>query len=314
MFNYILRRLVQTIPVLLLSSIFVFGLIRLIPGDPALVIAGPDALPEQVVAIRARLGLDQPIWVQYMVWLSHIARGDLGVSVLNNFPVAALIWLKLGATLQLTLGAIIVSLGIAFPLGILSAVHRGSWIDRFASVFIALTYAIPTFWLGILLVLLFALQLRWLPPSGSVAFADKPWLALKLLIMPSLTLGLYTAAVLTRFLKTSLLEIMNQDFVRTARAKGLSQRGVIARHMLKNALIPFITVFGLQIGVFLGGSVVTESIFDWPGMGRMMLHAIQTRDYPVLQGGILVIVVGFILVNLVTDLTYAFFDPRIRYQ
>jgi len=314
MANYILRRLVQTIPVLLLSSIFVFAIIRLIPGDPALVIAGPDALPEQVVAIRARLGLDQPIWVQYLVWLGHVVRGDLGVSILNNYPVAELIWLKLGFTLQLTLGAIVVSLGIAFPLGIFSAVNRGGWIDRFASVFIALTYAIPTFWLGILLVLLFALQLRWLPPSGNVEFSEKPWLALKLLIMPSLTLGLYTAAVLTRFLKTSLLEIMNQDFVRTAHAKGLAQRGVIVRHMLKNALIPFITVFGLQIGVFLGGSVVTESIFDWPGMGRMMLHAIQTRDYPVLQGGILVVVVGFILVNLLTDLTYAFFDPRIRYQ
>lgn len=314
MFNYILRRLLQTIPVLLLSSLFVFGLIRMIPGDPALVIAGPDALPEQVEAIRVRLGLDQPIWMQYLLWLSHVVRGDLGVSVLNNFPVAELIWLKLGATLQLTLGAIIVALGIAFPLGIFSAIWRGGWIDRLASIFVALTYAIPTFWLGILLVLLFALQLRWLPPSGSVAFSEKPVLALKLLILPSLTLGLYTSAVLTRFLKTSLLEIMNQDFVRTARAKGLAQWGIISRHMLKNALIPFITVFGVQIGVFLGGSVVTESIFDWPGMGRMMLHAIQTRDYPVLQGGILVIVVGFILVNLITDLTYAFFDPRIRYQ
>ena len=314
MINYILRRLLQTIPVLLLSSIFVFGIVRLIPGDPALVIAGPDALPEQVEAIRVRLGLDQPIWVQYLLWLGRVVRGDLGVSILNNFPVAELIWLKLGATLQLTLGATIVALGIAFPLGILSALNRGGWIDRFASIFVALTYAIPTFWLGILLVLLFALQLRWLPPSGNVAFGDKPWLALKLLILPSVTLGLYTAAVLTRFLKSSLLEIMNQDFIRTARAKGLAQRGVVARHMLKNALIPFITVFGLQIGVFLGGSVVTESIFDWPGMGRMMLHAIQTRDYPVLQGGILFIVVGFIVVNLITDLTYAFFDPRIRYQ
>ncbi|MEZ4862625.1 MAG: ABC transporter permease [Caldilineaceae bacterium] len=311
---YILRRLLQTIPVLVLSSILVFALIRLIPGDPALVIAGPDALPEQVAAVRERLGLDQPIWVQYLIWARRVLQGDLGVSVLNSFPVAELIWLKFGATLQLTLGATVVSLLISFPLGILSAVRRGSWIDRAASIFMALTYAIPTFWLGILLVLLFALQLRWLPPSGNVAFSDKPWLAFKLLILPSVTLGLYTAAVLTRFLKTALLEIMNQDFIRTARAKGLAQRGIIARHMLKNALIPFITVFGLQIGVFLGGSVVTESIFDWPGMGRMMLHAIQTRDYPVLQGGILFIVVGFIIVNLITDLTYAIFDPRIRYQ
>jgi peptide/nickel transport system permease protein len=314
MVNYILRRLLQTIPVLLLSSLFVFGLIRFIPGDPALVIAGPDALPEQVAAMQVRLGLDQPIWVQYLIWLRHVLQGDLGVSILNRYPVTELIWLKLGATLQLTLGAVIVSLVIAFPLGILSAVRRGSWIDRIASVFVALTYAIPTFWLGILLILLFALQLRWLPSSGYAEFGEKPLLALKLLILPSLTLGLYAAAVLTRFLKSSLLEIMGQDFVRTARAKGLAQHGIVFRHMLKNALIPFITVFGLQIGVFLGGSVVTESIFDWPGMGRMMLHAIQTRDYPVLQGGILFVVVGFIIVNLITDLTYALFDPRIRYQ
>lgn len=314
MLNYILRRLLQTIPVLILSSIFVFGLIRFIPGDPALIIAGPDALPEQVAAMQVRLGLDQPIWVQYLIWARHVLQGDLGVSILNRYPVTELIWLKLGATLQLTLGAVIVSLVIAFPLGILSAVRRGSWIDRIAAVFVALTYAIPTFWLGILLVLLFALQLRWLPPSGHVEFSEKPLLALKLLVLPSLTLGLYAAAVLTRFLKTALLEIMGQDFVRTARAKGLAQRGIVFQHMLKNALIPFITVFGLQIGVFLGGSVVTESIFDWPGMGRMMLHAIQTRDYPVLQGGILFVVVGFIVVNLITDLTYALFDPRIRYQ
>ncbi|MEZ4730832.1 MAG: ABC transporter permease [Caldilineaceae bacterium] len=314
MFNYILRRLLQTIPVLLLSSIFVFGLIRFIPGDPALVIAGPDALPEQVAAMQVRLGLDRPIWVQYLLWLRRVLQGDLGVSILNQYPVTELIWLKLGATLQLTLGAVLVSLIIAFPLGILSAVRRGSWIDRVSSVFVALTYAIPTFWLGILLILLFALQLRWLPSSGYVEFNEKPLLALRLLVLPSLTLGLYAAAVLTRFLKTSLLEIMGQDFVRTARAKGLAQRGIVFRHMLKNALIPFITVFGLQLGVFLGGSVVTESIFDWPGMGRMMLHAIQTRDYPVLQGGILFVVVGFIIVNLITDLTYALFDPRIRYQ
>lgn len=314
MANYAARRILQGIPVLILSSIFVFVLIRFIPGDPAVVIAGSDALPEQIAAIRAKFGLDKPIWQQYLIWISHVLRGDLGVSVLNGFPVEELIWLKFGATLQLTVGAIVVSLLISLPLGILSAIRRGGWIDRITSLFVALTYAIPTFWLGILLVIIFALQLRWLPPSGRVDFNDKPLLALQLLILPSITLGLYTAAVLTRFLKTSLLEIMGQDFVRTARAKGLNQSGVVFRHMLKNALIPFLTVFGLQIGVFLGGAVVTESIFDWPGMGRMMLNAIQTRDYPVLQGGILFIVVGFVLVNLITDLAYAYLDPRIRYQ
>jgi len=314
MTTYILRRLFQAIPVLILSSIFVFGLIRLIPGDPAMVIAGPDALPEQVAAVRERLGLDKPIWMQYLIWMSHVVRGDLGESVLNGYPVMDLIWLKFKATLELTLGATLVALLIAFPLGILSAVRRGGWIERFTAVFVSLAYAIPTFWLGILLVILFALQLKWFPPSGRVEFSQKPLLALKLLILPSITLGLYTAAVLTRFLKTSILETMSQDFVRTARAKGLNERRVVGRHILKNALIPFITILGIQFGVFLGGAVVTESIFDWPGMGRMMLHAIQTRDYPVLQGAILFVVFGFVLVNLVIDLAYAFFDPRIRYQ
>lgn len=314
MTTYILRRLFQAIPVLILSSILVFGLIRLIPGDPALVIAGPDALPEQVAAVRARLGLDKPIWVQYLIWMSHVVRGDLGSSILNGYPVLDLIWLKFRATLELTIGATLVALLISFPLGILSAVRRGGWIERSTSVFVSMAYAIPTFWLGILLVILFSLQLQWFPPSGRVEFSQKPLLALKLLVLPSITLGLYTAAVLTRFLKTSILEAMSQDFVRTARSKGLNERRVVGRHILKNALIPFITILGIQLGVFLGGAVVTESIFDWPGMGRMMLHAIQTRDYPVLQGGILFVVFGFVLVNLLIDLAYAFVDPRIRYQ
>jgi peptide/nickel transport system permease protein len=314
MTSYILRRLVQAVPVLLLSSIFVFALIRFIPGDPAYVIAGPDALPEQVEAARVRFGLNQPIWVQYGLWMQHIVRGDLGNSILNNYPVSTLIFSRFGATVQLTLGAILVALLISFPLGILSAIWRGGIVDRIATTFVALAYAIPTFWLGILLVIVFALQLRWLPPSGYADFSSRPAMAFRLLILPSITLGLYSAAVLTRFLKTSLLEIMAHDFVRTARAKGLHERQVVLRHMIKNALIPFVTVFGLQIGVFLGGAVVTESIFDWPGMGRMMLYAIQTRDYPVLQGGILFIVVIFILVNLITDLAYAFLDPRVRYQ
>lgn len=311
---YVIRRLIQAIPVLLLSSIFVFALIRFIPGDPAYVIAGPDALPEQVEAVRVRLGLDKPIYIQYLIWLGNVLRGDLGKSILNGYPVLELVWLKFGITVQLALGASLVSLLIALPVGILSAVRRGGIFDRLASGLVALSYAIPTFWLGILLVLVFAMQLRWLPPSGHVEFSERPGMALKLMILPSLTLGLYTSAVLSRFLKSSLLEILRMDFVRTARAKGLSEPRVVTGHLLKNALIPFITVFGLQIGVFLGGSVVTESIFDWPGMGRMMLHAIQTRDYPVLQGGILFVVVIFVVINLITDLTYAYFDPRIRYR
>lgn len=311
---YALRRLVQTLPVLFLSSILVFGLVRFIPGDPAILIAGPDALPEQVVAVRARLGLDKPIYVQYAIWLGQVVRGDLGVSILNGYPVFDLITRKFLATLQLTAGGLLVALCVSLPLGILSAVRRGGWFERLTSLVVALGQAIPTFWLGILLVLVFSLQLKWLPPSGQVAFSQKPGLALRLMILPSLTLGFYSATVLTRFLKSSMLEVMEMDYVRTARAKGLADTGILTRHVLKNALIPVVTILGLQLGAFLGGAVVTESIFDWPGLGRLMLQAIGTRDYPVLQGTVLFVVTAFVCVTLITDLTYGFLDPRIRYQ
>ena len=311
---YALRRLVQTLPVLFLSSILVFGLVRFIPGDPAILIAGPDALPEQIVAVRARLGLDKPIYVQYAIWLGQVVRGDLGVSILNGYPVFDLITRKFLATLQLTAGGLLVALSVSLPLGILSAVRRGGWFERLTSLVVALGQAIPTFWLGILLVLVFSLQLKWLPPSGQVAFSQKPGLALRLMILPSLTLGFYSATVLTRFLKSSMLEVMEMDYVRTARAKGLADTGILTRHVLKNALIPVVTILGLQLGAFLGGAVVTESIFDWPGLGRLMLQAIGTRDYPVLQGTVLFVVTAFVCVTLITDLTYGFLDPRIRYQ
>lgn len=311
---YALRRLVQTLPVLFLSSILVFGLVRFIPGDPAILIAGPDALPEQIVAARARLGLDKPIYVQYGIWLGQVVRGDMGESILNGYPVFDLIKRKFLATLQLTAGGLLVAVCIALPLGILSAVRRGGWFERVSSLVVALGQAIPTFWLGILLVLVFSLQLQWLPPSGRVEFSQKPALALRLMILPSLTLGFYSATVLTRFLKSSILEVLDMDYVRTARAKGLADRGVLTRHVLKNSLIPVVTILGLQLGAFLGGAVVTESIFDWPGLGRLMLQAIGTRDYPVLQGTVLFVVVTFVLVTLITDLTYGYLDPRIRYQ
>ncbi|MCY4522872.1 MAG: ABC transporter permease [Caldilineaceae bacterium] len=311
---YALRRLVQTLPVLFLSSILVFGLVRFIPGDPAMLIAGPDALPEQIVAARARLGLDKPIYVQYAIWLAQVVRGDLGVSILNGYPVFDLIARKFLATLQLTAGGLLVALCISLPLGILASVRRGGWFERLTSLVVALGQAIPTFWLGILLVLVFSLQLKWLPPSGQVAFSEKPGLALRLMILPSVTLGFYSATVLTRFLKSSMLEVMEMDYVRTARAKGLADTGILTRHVLKNALIPVVTILGLQLGAFLGGAVVTESIFDWPGLGRLMLQAIGTRDYPVLQGTVLFVVVTFVCVTLITDLTYGYLDPRIRYQ
>ena len=313
MLKYFLKRIIQVIPVLLLSSIIIFSLIRLIPGNPALLLAGPDALPEQIEIITKELGLDKPIISQYFIWISNILKGDFGKSIINGYPVFKLISLKFIATLELAVSGLIVSLLIAFPLGILSAIKRNGIIEKFTTIFVALGQAIPTFWLGILLVLVFSIKLRWLPPSGRIEFTENPELALKLIILPAFTLGVYTASVLTRFLKTSVLEILTLDYVLTARAKGLSEWIVIFRHVIKNALIPFVTVLGLQFGAFLGGSVVTESIFDWPGLGRLMLQSIHTRDYPVLQGTILVVVFGFVIVNLIIDLLYSCLDPKIRY-
>lgn len=313
MLKYFLKRIIQVIPVLFLSSIIIFSLIRLIPGNPALLLAGPDALPEQIEVITKELGLDKPIISQYFIWISNILKGDFGKSIINGYPVFKLISLKFIATLELAVSGLIVSLLIAFPLGILSAIKRNGIIEKFTTIFVALGQAIPTFWLGILLVLVFSIKLRWLPPSGRIEFTENPELALKLIILPAFTLGVYTASVLTRFLKTSILEILTLDYVLTARAKGLSEWIVIFRHVIKNALIPFVTVLGLQFGAFLGGSVVTESIFDWPGLGRLMLQSIHTRDYPVLQGTILVVVFGFVIVNLIIDLLYSFLDPKIRY-
>jgi peptide/nickel transport system permease protein len=225
-----------------------------------------------------------------------------------------LLLIKLRATVELTLGGLIVGLLLSFPLGILSAVRRGSWIDRLSSYFVALTYALPTFWLGLLLVIVFSLWLKWFPPSGRLEFGEDPLQALRLLVLPSLTIGLYFASILARFLKSSLLEVLSQDYMRTARAKGLPEWMVIYRHALKNALIPVVTVLGLQLGTLLGGAVVAEAIFNWPGLGSTLLHAILIRDYATVQATMLLIVTIFIAINLITDIIYAFLDPRIRYQ
>ena len=314
MAQFVGRRLLQSLPVLLIASIFIFLLIHFIPGDPVYVLLGDSARPKAIAAMQEKMGLDKPLYVQYGVWISHILRGDFGKSYLNGYPVFDLILIKGKATLELTMGAMLVAVIIAFPVGILSAIKRGSIFDRLTTGFVSLSYAIPTFWLGILLVIVFAVQLRWIPPSGRVEPSRDLWMFFKLLILPSLTLGIPTAAVLARFLKASLLEVLNQDYVRTARAKGLKERFVINRHALRNSLIPVVTVFGLQLGTFLGGAVVTESIFDYPGLGSMMLYGIVTRDYTVVQGGVLFVVVAFILINLLVDITYGFLDPRIRYN
>ena len=312
--RFIASRLLQAIPVVFLASVLVFLLIKMVPGDPAWVILGENARPEEYEYLRIKMGLDQPLYVQYGRWLVQVLQGDLGVSQINRFPVGRMLVLKGQATLELALGAMLVATLLSFPIGILAAVKRGSLLDRLTTMLTSVFYAVPTFWLGILLVLFVSLRLKWLPPSGRVAPGDDFGQFLRLIILPSITLGVPTSAVLARFIKMSLLEVLQQDYIRTARAKGLMERMVLIRHALRNALIPVVTVFGLQLGHFLGGAVVTESIFLWPGLGSMALHGILTRDFPVVQGVVLFVVVVFVLMNLMVDLTYGFLDPRVRYD
>lgn len=311
--TFILRRLVQAIPVLLITSILVFLLIYLIPGDPATVILGPNATPEQTDALREKMGLEDPLYIQYFRWLGKVLQGDFGVSFRNQYPVGQLIALKLKATIELTIAAALFAVLVAFPLGLLGAVYRGTWFDRFFNAVTGLAYATPGFWIGILLILVFGIQLRWLPASGYASLFEEPSKGWRFIILPAITLGAYSSAVLARFLRSALFEVLDQDFIRTARAKGLHERMILFGHVLKNALIPVVTVLGIQIGVFLGGAVVTEAIFDWPGIGRMLWDAILTRDYTIVQATILLTVSVFVIINLVTDITYGLLDPRIRH-
>jgi peptide/nickel transport system permease protein len=314
MIRYILLRLAFLIPVLFLASILIFSMIHLTPGDPATLILGADALPEQIAELRQQMGLDQSLPGQYLIWLGRAIKGDLGTSYSSGMPVMRLLLQKLPPTVQLSLGALVLSVLIAVPFGIISAFRPGSVAARFILYFTSLAMAMPTFWLGILLVLFVGLQLRWLPTSGYMFFAEDPAQALRLLILPAITLSAYVSAVLTRFLNTALISALEQDYIRTARAKGLSEWLVVLRHAVRNALLPFITALGLQFGTFMGGAVITEAIFDYPGIGRLVFQAVLTRDYLVVQGALLFVVTGFVIVNLITDLAYAALDPRIRYD
>jgi peptide/nickel transport system permease protein len=309
---YGLRRLAQAGLLLLLASIVVFLLLRLIPGDPATTIAGPNARPEQLEAVREDLGLTRPLPVQYGIWLGNALRGDLGTSFVSRHPVQELIRDRLPATAALAAAAIVLAVVVAFPIGVVTAVRRGSWLASVCTGYTALMMAIPTFWLGLLLLLLFGLRLDWLPMSGYVGLFDDPIAAAKHLLLPAVTLAAALSAVLARMLGTALQEVLHNDYVRTARAKGLAEGRVVRRHVLKNALIPVVTVLGIQLGQLLGGAVITEAIFQWPGLGQLILQAINNRDYSVVQGTMLFLVAVFVLVNLLVDLSYGLLDPRIR--
>lgn len=315
MTSYVMRRLVQMLPVLLLASFAIFAMIYAVPGGPVAVIVGENASQEEVAAAIQRYGLDRPMMVQYLDWLGRAAGGDFGLSLHSRQPVLQLIGERLPATLQLALTAIVVALLLGIPVAIASAVRPNSWLDRLLSGWSALALGVPTFWLGILLILLFAVELRWLPSaSRHVPLWQSPLEALRSLALPAITLGVYVSGILARFLRASLIGEARADYVRTARAKGVPENRIVGLHIMRNALLPFVTIVGLMMANFIGGAVVTEAVFTYPGLGRLLIQAISTRDYPLIQGCILVILVAYMLINLAVDMLYAWIDPRIEYR
>jgi peptide/nickel transport system permease protein len=307
MTQYIIRRFLQMIPITLGILTLIFSLIHLIPGDPAIQIAGEGARAEDVIAVRKALGLDQPLWKQYITYLGNLAKGDLGRSFRTNESVSKEIAARYPATIQLAFGAMFVALLVAFPLGIISAIYRNSWIDNVARFFALIGVSMPSFWFGPLLIIAFAINLPWFPVSGREE-------GLKSIVLPSLTMGLALAAILTRMIRVSLAEELNQLYVTTAIAKGVTRVKAIFRHALKNALIPVITILALQFGSLLTGAIITEQIFSWPGLGRLLIQSITTRDYPQVQASILVIALTYIMVNFISDLLYGVVDPRIKLE
>ena len=311
---YILRRVLQIIPVTLLVMVIIFFVFRLIPGDPVQFLVGRDPSPETVAAVTEKLGLDQPLPIQFLRWVGDALRGDLGNSYVNNLPVSQLVFEKFPATLELAVLALLLGSAIGIPVGILAALRQNSWLDFLVRVISLVGFSMPRYWLAILLVILFSLNLGWIPPGGYVPLSESIADNLRFAILPTVTLALPIAAEQMRFLRSSMLEVIRQDYVRTARAKGLQNRIVVMRHALKNALIPFLTIVGLQLGFLLGGSVVVEQITAWPGIGWLTLQAINRRDYSVVQGVVLFSALAFLIINLIVDLLYTFLDPRIEYS
>jgi len=301
------------VPVAFLASVILFVLLKLTPGDPVLIILGERATAENYQALRHDLGLDDPLPVQYLHWVGHIAQGDLGKSIRNGAPVRDEIVDRLPATFQLGLASLLLGLVIAFPLGILSAVFRRSALGFAATAFSQIGVSLPGFFFGLILIYVFALQLRWFPPGSYTPFGDNPLEWLRRLILPALTLSLFIAATQTRFIRSGLLDTLHQDYIRTARAKGFTEWAVLVRHALRNALIPSVTLLGLQIGFILEGAFIVESIFAWPGIGRLGFQALGARDYPTVQAVVLLAVFLFLVANLLVDIAYGYLDPRISY-
>lgn len=308
----VLQRLLSTIPVLLVVAVVVFMMLR-VSGDPAAILAGDTATSEQIAAVREALGLDRPVWEQFFAWFGQVLRGDLGQSLFTGLPVTTLIAQRIEPTLMLASTTIVFSVLVAVPLGVLAAWRSGTWIDRAVMVFAVLGFSVPVFVLGYVFMLAFSINLRWFPVQGYTSpFVDVRAFASQI-VLPTLTLSCIYVALIARITRASVLEVLNEDYIRTARAKGQIERTVLFRHALRNAAVPIVTVIGLGVALLIGGVVVTESVFNIPGLGRLVVDAITRRDYPIIQGLILFFALIYVVLNLIIDLTYTLLDPRIRY-
>ena len=313
MLAYIGKRLLATIPVMAVVAMLVFAMLRLTPGDPAAILAGASATTQDVLDIRAKLGLDQPILAQFVAWIGRMTTGDFGESFYFKKPVAELVADRIEPTLMLSLTTMLLSILVAVPLGVLAAYKQGTWIDRIVMGFAVLGFSVPVFVIGYVLIYVFAIELAWLPVQGYQPLSEGVWGCLRRLVLPSITLSVIYIALIARITRTSVLEVLGEDYIRTARAKGLTDVVVLMRHALRNAAVPIVTVIGIGIALLIGGVVVTESVFSIPGLGRLTVDAVLARDYPTIQTVILLFSFVYVLVNLAVDLLYTVLDPRIRY-
>jgi peptide/nickel transport system permease protein len=336
MLRYILRRLLGLIPVIFGITLLVFAFLHLIPGDPVTALVGERATPDQIAALREQLGFNKPLPIQYFTFVASLLRLDFGTSIVTGIPVATEIARRWAASFELTTAAMVFAIAIGIPAGIIAAVHKDRWADNLTMIGSLIGVSMPVYWLGLLLIYLFAVHLGWLPPSGrlgvTAGFDFQPitgfyvldallrwnFTALKdvlaHLVLPAIALGTIPLAIVARLTRSAMLEVLSQDYIRTARAKGVRERWIILKHALKNALLPVITIIGLQFGTLLSGAILTETIFSWPGIGSWIYGAILSRDYPVVQGGVVFVSITFVLINLLVDISYAFFDPRIQYR
>lgn len=313
MLAYVIRRLLSTVVVMAIVAIFVFLLLHLSPGDPAAIIAGDNATSEQIDAIRQKLGLDDPLPVQFIRWVSHVVQGDLGISIFSNEPVLKLVGQRLEPTVSLALTTLLVAVTLAVTFGVIAAWKAGTWVDRLLMVISVVGFSVPVFVVGYLLIYLFAIELRWLPVQGYTPIAEGLGGWARNLVLPSVALGLAYVALIARITRASMLDVLSEDYIRTAKAKGVANNSMLLKHALKNAGVPIVTVIGIGVALLISGVVITETVFNIPGIGRLVVDAIAKRDYPIIQGVILIFSGVYVLVNLLVDLSYTLIDPRIRY-